>query len=150
MVESKIRVEVTEFSNVNNPFFGNTIHKSVFEESHFHDKDLRENIAPCGVIATFSIDKSYENADGKKIDAKEVFDIKANRRCLDYESSGSYLYFFQFDERVFEIFVHFEGKQITNIMLSEWLNQGYFEDGEDADNIYDAKNGLVNCDILES
>ena len=150
MVESKIRVEVTEFSNVDNPFYGNTIRKNVFEETHIHDKDLRENIAPCGVVATFSIDKIYDAlADGKKIGAKEVFDIKVNRRYLDHESSGSYIAFFQFDERVFELFVHFDGKQITNITLSEWLNQGDFEDGDDADNIYNAKNGLVNCDILE-
>ena len=153
MVESKIRVEVTEFSNMNNPFYGNTIRKKVVEETHFHDKDLRENIAPYGMKATFSIDKSCTLGEGEKIDkidAKEVFDIKVNRRYLDHESSGSYLAFFQIDERVYELFVHFEGKHITNITLSEWLNEGDFEYGEDADNIYDAKNGLFNCDILES
>lgn len=149
MVESKIKVEVTEFSNVNNPFYGNTIRKKVVEETHFHDKDLRENIAPYGVKATFSIDKTYDNVEGKKIDAKEIFDIKVNRRYLDHESSGSYLAFFHIDERVYELFVHFDGKQITNITLSEWLNEGGFENGDDADNIYDAKNGLFNCDILE-
>ena len=109
MVESKIRVEITHFSNVVNPFYGTTITKKVYEDTHFHDKDLRTDIAPYGVMATFSIDKSYENTEGKKIDAKEVFDIKVNRRYLDRESSGSYLAFFQFDERVFELFVHFEG-----------------------------------------
>ena len=130
---------------------GITINKKVIEESFCHDMDKREDVAPYGVIATFSIDKSYDAlADGKKIDAKEVFDIKVNRRYLDHESSGSYLAFFQIDERVYELFVHFEGAHITNITLSEWLNEGDFEDGEDADNIYDAKNGLFNCDILES
>lgn len=150
MVESKIRVEITHFSNVVNPFYGTTITKKVYEDTHFHDKDLRTDIAPYGVMATFSIDKSYENTEGKKIDAKEVFDIKVNRRYLDRESSGSYLAFFQFDERVFELFVHFEGAHITNIMLSEWLNCGDFEDSADADNIYDGRSKeLVSCDILE-
>ena len=150
MVESKIRVEVTEFSNVNNPFYGNTIRKNVVEETHLHDKDLRKNIAPCGVVATFSIDKSYENEDGKKIDAKEVFNIKVNRHYLDEDVlPDTYHAFFNLDERVFEVFAHIEGKQIVHVGLMEWLNQGYFEDGDDADNIYDAKNGLVNCDILE-
>jgi len=150
MVEAKIRVEVTCFSNaVNKAFYGTTINKKVIEESFLHDMDKREDVAPYGVMATFSIDKSYTDTEGKHIDAKEIFDIKVNRRYLDYESGGSYIAFFHIDERVFELFVHFEGPHITNITLSEWLNCGYFEDGDDADNVYDAKSGLVNCDILE-
>ena len=149
MVESKIRVEVTEFSNVDNPFYGNTIVKKVIEENLIHDTDKRKFLAPCGVVATFSIDKGYEDSEGKKIDAKEVFDIKVNRHFFDEVLPNAYFALFHVDERIFELFVHFDGKQITNITLSEWLNYGDFEDGDDADNIYGAKNGLVNCDILE-
>ena len=149
MVESKLRVEVTHFSNMMNPIYGNTITKKVVEDTHYHDNDLRKDIAPYGVTATFSIDKSYKDTEGKHIDAKDVFDIKVNRRYFDRESSGSYLAFFQVEERVFELFVHFHGAHITNITLSEWLSCGDFEDSEDADNIYNAKYGLVNCDILE-
>lgn len=151
MVESKIRVEVTHISDaVNKYYYGKTTTKKVYEETHIHDMDKRANIAPYGVYAIFSIDRSYTDDEDKRINAKEIFDIKVNRRYLDHESSGSYLAFFQIDEKVYELFVHFEGAHITNITLSEWLNCGYFEDGDDADNIYDARSGeLVSCDIVE-
>lgn len=157
MVEAKLRVEVAEVSNVTNPFYGNTICKNVIENTLIHDFDKRGNIAPYGVKATFSIDKTHDDTEGKKVVAKEIFDIKVNRYMLDHESENSYLTFFQFDERVFELFVRFDGAHITYITLSEWLSCGYFEDGDDADNIYGATDkvdgiikGLVSCDILES
>lgn len=150
MVESKLRVEVTHFSNVNNPFYGNTITKQVIEKTLIHDKDMRKGIAPCGVVATFSIDRSYDNADGKHIDAKEVFDIKVNRHYLDEDVlPNTYHTFFHLDEKVYELFAHIEGKKILHVGLAEWLQEGYFEDGDELDNVYDEKDGLVNFDILE-
>ena len=150
MVEAKIRVEVTHISDaVNKHYYGKTLAKKVVEETLIHDMDKRNNIAPYGVTAIFSIDKSHKDFDGNHVNAKEIFDIKVNRRYLDYESSGSYLAFFHVDENVYELFVRFEGAHITNITLSEWLNGGEFEDGDDADNIYNATDGLVSCDIIE-
>jgi hypothetical protein len=32
--------------------------------------------------------------------------------------------------------VHFEDGHLTDITLSEWLESGYFENGDDADNVY--------------
>ena len=151
MVEAKIRVEVTEFSNVNNPFYGNTITKKVVENSYLHDMDKRKDFAPCGIVATFSLDKGYRDTEGEKIDAKEVFNIKVTRHCLDADVlPNTYHTFFHLDERVYELYVHIDGKHIVHMGLMEWLNNGDFEDGEEADNTYDAKNGgLVTCDILE-
>lgn len=158
MVESKIRVEVTHISDaVNKDYYGKTITKKVIEETFIHDMDKREDIAPYGVTAIFSIDKSYIDDEDKRINAKDIFDIKVNRRYFDYENENTYITFFHVDEKVYELCVKFDGKKITYITLSEWLNEGDFEDGEDADNIYGATNkvcgiqeGLVSCDILEA
>ena len=149
MVEAKLRVEVTRISNVVNPIYGGTITKNVIEETFIHDYDKRDKseIAPCGVMAIFSIDKSYESADGKKIDAKEIIDIKINKYYLEEVADNGYNAFFQHDGKVYELFIHFGGKHITYISLSEWLDKDEFEDGVDADNIYDK---CVSCDILES
>ena len=153
MVEAKLRVEVTRFSNVENPIYGNTIVKNVYEETHIRDFDKRGtkvapfcSVAPYGVAATFSIDRSYEDAEGKKIDAKEIFDIKIGKYYLTDEDNGAYSALFQHDNKMYELFVHFSGKHITFISLSEWLDKGDFEDGEEADNEYDE---CVTCDIVE-
>ena len=149
MVEAKLRVEVTHFSNVENPIYGGTITKNVIEETFIHDYDKRDKseIAPCGVMAIFSIDKSYESEDGKKIDAKEIIDIKINKYYLEEVADNGYNAFFQHDGKVYELFIHFCGAHISLITLSEWLSEGDFEDGEEADNEYDE---CVSCDILES
>ena len=140
MVEATIRVERTHLSNGNKPSFGNTIVKEVYEESHYHDKDERKNIAPKGVNATISIDRSHTDFDNKEIDARDIFAIKVNRRYLDYEYDNGYITFFHSDSKVYELYVKFdENGDIENINLSEWLSEGEFEDGEDADNVYSMK-----------
>ena len=65
-----------------------------------------------------------------------MFDIKVDRHYFDHEGDNGYLAFFSIEEKTYELWVHFDGKHITNIMLSEWLDSGSFEDGDDADNIY--------------
>ena len=151
MVEAKIRVEVTHISDaVNKHYYGKTTTKKVTEETLIHDMDKRTKIAPYGVTAIFSVKRDYVDGEGKSINAKDIFDIKVSRRYFDHEYENGYIAFFHLDERVYELYVFFDGKHITNIMLSEWLNEGDFEDGDDADNVYNAKSGeLVSCDIVE-
>ena len=142
MVESKLRVEVTYFDNANTHYYGNVIEKKVVEDVRFCEFDKRNKtcIAPCGINATIAIDKSYKDLDGNKIDAKEIFDIKISRYYLEHEGEGRFIAFFDvFDveDKVYELYVMFNNdKTIKDLWLSEWLENGYFKDGDDADNIY--------------
>jgi hypothetical protein len=44
--------------------------------------------------------------------------------------------FFGIDDKVYEVCVWFKGKEMVDMLLSEWLESGYFQDGDDEDNIY--------------
>ena len=153
MVEAKLRVEMTETRNGSkNPFYGNTMVKKVVEDILIHDYDKRPNstIAPCGVYATIAIDSVVTLGEGEApLKTKRVFDIKVNRHYLDHEGDNGYLAFFTIEEKTYELWVHFDGKHITNITLSEWLQSSYFEDGDDADNVYSSKD-FTTISVLES
>lgn len=139
MVESKLRVEITRFDNANTHYYGNVIAKKVVEDARFCEFDKRDEncIAPCGINATIAIDKSYKDLDGNKIDAKEIFDIKISRYYLVHEGNNTFLAFFNLEDKVYELYVKFnENNEIEDLWLSEWLENGYFQDGDDADNIY--------------
>ena len=150
MVEAKLRVEMIENrEGSKNPFYGSTMVKKVVEDILIHDSDKRSDIAPCGVYATIAIDSAITLGEGETpLKTKRVFDIKVDRHYFDHEGSGGYLAFFSIEEKVYELFVNFEGKHITNITLSEWLQSGYFEDGDDADNVYEAKD-FTTIEIIE-
>ena len=123
MVEAKLRVEVMSVRN-NTSSFGNTLVKKVKEEIFMHDFDKRKNIAPCGLIATIVV-------------GNRVFDIKINRYYFDSESIGSYIAFFEIEEKVYEVYIKFDNEnKIEDLWLSEWLQERCFEDGDNADNIY--------------
>ena len=123
MVEAKIRVEA--LTSWNNPFYGNVLVKKVTEESLMHDYDKRENVAPFGVIATI------------KVASDIVLDIRVNKYYFDHEGSDGYVAFFSIEEKVYEVWVKFDtDNNIENLWLSEWLQSGDFENGDDADNIY--------------
>ena len=125
MVEAKLRVETLENRNNNNPFYGNSLIKKVTEETFCHDKDERKHIAPSGVKAILKI-------------GNVVMDITINRYYLEHDDGFSrYIAFFSIEEKVYEIFVWFnQDNSIKAMSLSEWLQSGCFEDGDDADNIY--------------
>lgn len=150
MVEAKLRVEMIENrEGSKNPFYGSTMVKKVVEDILIHDFDKRSDIAPCGVYATIAIDTEVILGEGEEhLKTKRVFDIRVNRFYFDHEGSGGYLAFFSIEEKVYELFVNFEGKHITNITLSEWLQSGYFENGDDADNVYEAKD-FTTIEIIE-
>ena len=123
MVEAKLRVETLENRNNNNPFYGNSLVKKVTEETFCHDKDERKHIAPSGVKAILKI-------------GNVVMDITINRYYLEHED-GLYIAFFSIEEKVYEVCVWFnQDNSIKAMSLSEWLQSGCFEDGDDADNIY--------------
>lgn len=141
MVESKLRVEMIENrEGSKNSFYGSTMVKKVVEDIHYHDYDKRGNIAPCGVYATIAIDSVIRLGEGEEpLKIKKVLDIKVSRHYFDHEDSNSYVAFFTIEDKTYELYVHFSRKHITNITLSEWLQSGYYEDGDDADNIYESK-----------
>jgi hypothetical protein len=151
MVEAKLRVEMLENRmGSENPFYGSTMVKKVVEDTLIHDFDKREDIAPCGVYATIAIDSEVILGEGDEhLKTKRVLDIKVNKYYLDHEGSDGYLAFFTIEEKTYELWVRFEGKHITNITLSEWLQSGCFEDSNDADNIYEAKD-FTTIEIIES
>ena len=123
MVEAKLRVETLENRNNNNPFYGNSLVKKVTEETFCHDKDERKHIAPSGVKAILKI-------------GNVVMDITINRYYLEHEDV-LYIAFFSIEEKVYKVCVWFnQDNSIKAISLSEWLQSGCFEDGDDADNIY--------------
>lgn len=124
MVEAKLRVETLENRDCNNPFYGSTLIKKVTEETFCHDKDKRKLIAPSGIKAILKI-------------GNVVMDITINRYYLEHEATNGYIAFFSIEEKVYEVCVWFnQDDSIKAISLSEWLQSGYFEDGDDADNIY--------------
>lgn len=138
MVEAKLRVEMTEIRNGSkNPFYGNTMVKKVVEDILYHDTDKREDVAPCGVYATIAIDSEVKLGEGDApLKTKKVFDIKINSRYFDREGAGGYIAYFTIEEKTYEVWVRFEDRHLMEITLSEWLQSSYFEDGDDADNVY--------------
>ena len=128
MVEAKLRVETLENRNNNNPFYGNSLVKKVTEETFYHDKDVRKHIAPRGIKATLKV-------------GDVVMDITINKYYLDHEATDDelsrYIAFFGINDKVYEVCVWFGiDNKIKDVSLSEWLQIGYFENGDDADNIY--------------
>lgn len=136
MREAKLRVEQTTYNNGKTAFYGNVIKKRVVEDYHIAEFDNRKDIAPCGIYATISIDRSHNDIDGNKIFEKDVLDIKISASYLDYEAENRYLAFFHIEDKVYEVCVWYDGNDISNITLSEWNNNGDFEHGDDADKIY--------------
>ena len=138
MVEAKLRVEVLETRNGSkNPFYGNTMVKKVVEDILYHDTDNRKDVAPCGVYATIGIKSKVTLGEGDApLEALKVFDIKINRRYFDREGNGCYVAYFTIEEKTYEVWVRFEDRHLMEITLSEWLQSSYFEDGDNADNIY--------------
>lgn len=151
MVEAKLRVEVIENRvGSKNPFYGSTMVKKVVEDILIHEFDKRNDIAPCGVYATIAFDSEVTLGEGDApLKTKTELNIKVNRHYLDHEGDNGYLAFFSIEEKTYELWVHFEGKHITNITLSEWLQSGDFEDSNDADNVYNAKD-FTTISVIES
>ena len=128
MVEAKLRVETLENRNNNNPFYGNSLVKKVTEETFYHDKDVRKHIAPRGIKATLKV-------------GDVVMDITINKYYLEHEATDDglsrYIAFFGINDKVYEVCVWFDiDNKIKDVSLSEWLQIGYFENGDYADNIY--------------
>ena len=140
MVEAKLRVEKTTRREDGNPFYGNTIFKKVTEESFIHDFDNRENIAPHGVCAIIVLE--HKDSKGEVI-ARNVFDIKINRYYFQYEHENHYVAFFDIDGYIYELCVDFGKNGIDDIWLSEWFSADYFENGDDADNVYRKKDFIT-------
>lgn len=146
MREAKLRVEQTTYNNGKTAFYGNVITKKVVEDYHIAEFDKREEIAPCGLYATISIDRSHNDISSNKIDEKEVFDIKITASYFDYEAENRYLAFFEIGGKTYEVCVWYEKDTIKAVSLSEWESYGDFEDGDDASNIYRGDEHFINVE----
>lgn len=140
MIEAKIRVEKTTTSKFNTRYYGNVMHKYVTENIILRDFDKRGNeIAPMGIKATLSV----KDLDSKgEVYAINVYDITINRYYLDYldTDNGLMEYYcnFSIDGHIyqFNLYIDCETKKIKSYDIEEWCNEGEFEDGEAADNVY--------------
>jgi hypothetical protein len=68
-------------------------------------------------------------------------DITINKYYLEHEATDDglsrYIAFFGINDKVYEVCVWFDiDNKFKDVSLSEWLQIGYFENGDDADNIY--------------
>ena len=133
MIEAKLRAELTETRTSNKPFYGKVNAIKVTEETLMLDYDKREDIASVGVYAKFMI------KDGKQLM------LEVNRHYFDSLDEGNYTAVFNVDGNIYELNVTIDGKQIINILLSEWFFKEDFEDAQDADNEYKP----VSCEVLE-
>ena len=121
-----MRVELTKLSKVENPFYGKTITKEVFERTFYHDKDERDNIAPFGITATIPINHHYDNCDEDGVD---VFDIKLNKYYFEEDvMPNTYHCFFSIDEKMYELCLGVKDDQVKDLTLCEWASVGDFED----------------------
>lgn len=140
MVEAVLRVEMVEDRiGSKNSFFGSTMVKKVVEDIRYHETDKREDIAPCGVYAVINIENDVVLGEETPLKTKRTFNIKINRRYFDHEGDGNYIAIFSIEEKVYEVWVRFDGSQIVNMTLSIWDDNGSFEDGIPADTIYTSK-----------
>ena len=140
MIEAKIRVEKTTTNKSKTRYYGNVMDKYVTENIILRDFDKRGNeIAPMGIKATLSV----KDIDSKgEVYAINVYDITINRYYLDYLDTDNglmeYYCHFSIDGRIyqFNLYIDCETKKIKSYDLEEWYNEGEFEDGENANNIY--------------
>ena len=140
MIEAKIRVEKTTTNKFNTRYYGNVMDKYVTENIILRDFDKRgDEIAPMGIKATLSV----KDIDSKgEVYAINVYDITINRYYLDYLDTDNglmeYYCHFSIDGRIyqFNLYIDCETKKIKSYDLEEWYNEGEFEDGENANNIY--------------
>ena len=140
MIEAKIRVEKTTTNKFKTRYYGNVMHKYVTENIILRDFDKRGNeIAPMGIKATLSV----KDLDSKgEVYAINVYDITINRYYFDYIDTDNglmeYYCHFSIDGRIyqFNLYIDCETKKIKSYDLEEWYNEGEFEDGENAANIY--------------
>jgi len=140
MVEAALRVEMVEDRiGSKNSFFGSTMVKKVVEDIRCHETDKREDIAPCGVYAVINIENDVMLGEETPLKTKRTFNIKINRRYFDHEGDGNYIAIFSIEEKVYEVWVRFDGSQIVNMTLSIWDDNGSFEDGEPSDILYPAR-----------
>lgn len=140
MIEAKIRVEKTTTNKFKTRYYGNVMHKYVTENIILRDFDKRGNeIAPMGIKATLSVKDLDSNGE---VYAINVYDITINRYYFDYIDTDNglmeYYCHFSIDGRIyqFNLYIDCETKKIKSYDLEEWYNEGEFEDGENAANIY--------------
>ena len=140
MIEAKIRVEKTTTNKFKTRYYGNVMHKYVTENIILRDFDKRGNeIAPMGIKATLSVKDLDSNGE---VYAINVYDITINRYYLDYLDTDNglmeYYCHFSIDGRIyqFNLYIDCETKKIKRYDLEEWYNEGEFEEGENAANIY--------------
>lgn len=140
MIEAKLRVEKTSTSKFKTRYYGDVARKEVVESILMRDFDKRgDNIAPKGIKAALYVNELDTNGN---VYARHGYDITINRYYLDHLETDNgimeYYCHFSIDGRIYQFNVYFDciTKQIEDYYLEEWFNEGEFEDGADADNVY--------------
>lgn len=129
MIEAKLRVELTKLSKVENPFYGKTTTKEVFERAFYHDKDERDNIAPFGIKATIAIDHHYDGCEEK---GSDIFEININKYYFQEDVvPNTYHCYFAIDEKMYELCLGVKDDQVKDLTLCEWASVGDFEDSDE-------------------
>lgn len=135
---SKLRVEIISKEVENKPFYGKNFNHTIIEKVHYSERDDRpaDEFPPCGVHCKFV------TMDG------ETLDIRVDRGYFSELVSAWAYVPFAIDGTAYELNVKFERGKIVIAQLYEWNNYASFEDGYEADMIYqcpfDKKSNLTN------
>ena len=125
MVQANLKVIISGLTALSNPFYGTTTRRKIVDETFIREHNTAVT-APHGIHAEIVV-------------GNKNFNIEVSRTYLEFEDADgdTYVAYFHDDEVVYELWVKFsENGEIENIVLSEWLHSWYFENGEDADNMY--------------
>lgn len=127
MVESKLRVEITDIPTLDNGVYGTFHHKFVIEDTIVKEKHLNDIVPPSGVSATF------ETED-------DTIEVKVSKGYFDGISDTGWCYAqFTHQTCAYELQCQFDGDNLVSVELHKWSTIGDFEEGLDSDTIYQAK-----------
>ena len=128
MIESKLHVEWTSKSNIDNPFYGKRKFKSVLEETTEFEKHENVDTPPAGVHLVGNIDKYTK------------IDLTADKLWFEAQDGECWSRSFGIGEKVYELSVWFtEDGKVRDVLLELWLNVNDFLDGSNADEKYRTK-----------
>ena len=134
-IDDYCRVEIEHPINAQSPYFGNRLFKHVLEEHSISEYDKRKKIAPCGV----DMDVKMVHPEGGKMHIHilagmfEYNEVDSETGDFDW-----FYYLFEIMGYVFQLSLKFnkEDNMPVDIELEHWWEDKYFEDGDDADDVY--------------
>ena len=130
MLEYKFRAELETWQNGTH-FYGDTRHKDITEMVTTHEIDKREIVAPSDVNVRVKTDKF-------------ILTIHADAGFLDYDDEGRFYTSFFIGTTAYEFNVYFkEDGSIESAWVEEYFEIGYFENGDQPDEVYDTSDNTL-------